>query len=210
MADITVVGLGPGSREYLTRAAEEAVSQADVLVGGRRQLTLFNNLIKEKYIITKDLDGLFRFITEKINAQRKIAVLASGDPGFYGILAALKRRLPGVDINVIPGISSVQLACAKLGITWDDAYLTSCHGRDVAPLIEAVKNHHKVVALTDPQHNPAALARTLLRAGTGNRTVFVGCNLSYPNETINATTLEELAQVQQWQAQNCVMVIKNE
>jgi precorrin-6y C5,15-methyltransferase (decarboxylating) CbiE subunit len=122
----------------------------------------------------------------------------------------LKRGLPDLDIRVIPGISSIQLACASLGITWDDAFLTSCHGRDCAALASEVKNHKKVIILTDPKRNPGKLARILLEQGAGDRPVFVACNLSYPNELIIKTTLGQLAAVDQWQAGNCVMVICDE
>lgn len=210
MAEITVVGVGPGSKEYLTQAAEYAVTQADILIGGRRQLDLFNNLNIKKYPITKELDTLFIYIDENIKKCKKIVILASGDPGFYGILATLKRRFPDINIITIPGISSVQLACAKLGITWDDAYLTSCHGRDISPILEAVKVHNKVITLTDPQHNPAQLAQALLDAGAGERIVFVACNLSYPDESLTKISLQELASIKNWQKNNCIMVIINE
>ncbi|MBF7083289.1 precorrin-6y C5,15-methyltransferase (decarboxylating) subunit CbiE [Desulfallas sp. Bu1-1] len=210
MATITVVGLGPGSKDYLTRAAEEAITQADVLIGGRRQLEMFQATPAEKYTITSDMESVFNIIKSKAAGGSKIVVLASGDPGFYGILSSLKRGLPDLDIRVIPGISSIQLACASLGITWDDAFLTSCHGRDCAALASEVKNHKKVIILTDPKRNPGKLARILLEQGAGDRPVFVACNLSYPNEVIIKTTLGQLAAVDQWQAGNCVMVICDE
>lgn len=210
MAGITVAGVGPGSEEYLTQACIKAAEHADILVGGRRQLELFNNLTAEKYVITADVDELVKYLAGNVRAGKKIVVLASGDPGFYGILSTLNRHLPGFNIDVLPGVSSIQLACAKLGLAWHDAFLTSCHGRDYAHLAEAVKKYHKVITLTDPRHNPAELARALVKEGVTARKVFVACNLSYPDEQINATTLEQLAAVPQWRLNNCVMVIVDE
>jgi len=210
MAGITVVGLGPGSREYVTEAAELVINQADVLVGGHRHLNMYHHLAVEKYPITADLTPLVDIIEAKVTAGKHVVVLASGDPGFYGILATLKRRLPKLQPKVVPGISSFQLGCAKLGISWEDACLTSCHGREPAVLVAAVKTHPKVITLTDPRNTPPALARALIDGGIGDLTVHVACNLSYDDETISTTTLRQLAAQEKWSSSNCIMVIINE
>ncbi len=210
MAGITVVGLGPGSRDYLTEAAEHAINQADILIGGRRHLDMYNHLTVEKYPITADMAPLVDIIEANVAAGKHVVVLASGDPGFYGILSTLKRRLPGLRPEVVPGISSFQLGCAKLGISWEDACLTSCHGRDPAALVAAVNKHAKVITLTDPQNTPPALARALLGGGIGDLSVHVACNLSYNDESLTTTTLKELAAAEQWSSSNCIMVIINE
>ncbi|WP_347491040.1 precorrin-6y C5,15-methyltransferase (decarboxylating) subunit CbiE [Desulfoscipio sp. XC116] len=210
MENIIVAGVGPGSGAYLTKACIEAAEQADILVGGSRQLALFSHLNIEKHVITADLDKPIAYIAEQSLAGKKVVVLASGDPGFYGILATLKHRLPGFNIQVLPGVSSVQLACARLGLSWHDAFLTSCHGRDYAHLIEAVKKHYTVITLTDPRHNPVKLARILVNEGVAKRKVYVACRLSYPDELISSTSLEQLAAFTDWRENNCVMVIVNE
>lgn len=212
MAPVTVVGLGPGAVEYLTPAAEQAVNRADVLVGGRRQLEMFGHLPARvtRHAITANLAPLPGIIQKEVSAGKHVVVLASGDPGFYGILSTLGRLLPEINPTVVPGISSFQLACARLGITWEDAYLTSCHGREPAALAAAVKKHRKVITLTDPRHNPPALARALLAVGTGDLEVHVACDLTYPNERVVSMTLKQLAGEEEWPSSNCVMVIINE
>ena len=210
MAGITVVGMGPGGMDYVTEAAQKAVGKANVLVGGRRHLDMYRHLSVEKIPITVDLEPLLDTIRNRVEAGEHVVVLASGDPGFYGILSTLRRRLPDLEPEVIPGVSSIQLACARLGITWEDACLFSCHGRSCAQLAEAVLNRPKVITLTDPRHTPPELARILLQAGVGHRLVFVACNLSYPEETIVATSLRQLAAGESCPSSNCVMVIINE
>ncbi|WP_027365705.1 precorrin-6y C5,15-methyltransferase (decarboxylating) subunit CbiE [Desulfotruncus alcoholivorax] len=207
MANVTIVGVGPGSKEYLTRAAENAIYNADVLIGGHRLIEMFNSLPAEKITITAELMPVLQLIRSKTLNGNKVVVLSSGDPGFYGILATIKRHLPDLNVNVIPGISSVQLACARIGIPWDDAVLTSCHGRDILPLVAAVKKHNKVITLTGPKQNPVEIARALLAGGTGNRSVYLACNLTYRNEVILSTDLEKLATLDQSDFSNCVMVI---
>lgn len=194
----------------MIEAAERAISKADVLVGGRRHLSMYNHLAVEKHPVTADMEPLLAIIEKNVAAGKHVVVLASGDPGFYGILSTLKRCLPGLRPEVVPGISSFQLACARLGITWEDACLTSCHGRDPAVLTAAVQNYAKVITLTDPHHTPPALARGLLETGIGDLTVHVACSLSYPDETLTTTTLKQLATVKKWTSNNCIMVIINE
>lgn len=210
MAGLTVVGLGPGAAEYLTPAAAQAIDRADILVGGHRHLEMYRHLPVPRIPITADLKPLLHNIDQEVAAGKNVVVLASGDPGFYGILTTIKRELPHLKPRVVPGISSFQLACARLGITWEEACLTSCHGRDPGHLARLVKNHRLVITLTDRQHNPPALARALLEAGTGDLPVHVACNLSYPEELITSTTLEILAARTNWTSGSCVMVIVNE
>jgi len=194
----------------VTEAAERAIAGADVLVGGNRHLDMYNHMNVEKYPINSDLAALMHIIETKVKAGKQVVLLASGDPGFYGILATLKRRLPELRPEVVPGISSFQLGCARLGISWEDACLTSCHGRNPAVLVAAVKKHAKVITLTDPSNTPPALARVLLEGGIGDIQVHVACNLSYPDETIATTTLRQLAAREKWSSNNCIMVILNE
>ena len=212
MAHLTIVGVGPGSKEYLTRAAESAIDQADVLVGGHRQIQMFSPLPAEKIAITSELVPVLHLIKNKALNGEKVVVLSSGDPGFYGILATIKRHLPDLNVTVIPGISSVQIACARIGIAWDDAVLTSCHGRDILPLVAAVKEHNKVITLTGTKQNPTAIARALLEGGTGNKTVYLACNLSYQDEAIISTDLKQLSSssLDRNNFNNCVMVIYSE
>ncbi|SFG44443.1 precorrin-6Y C5,15-methyltransferase (decarboxylating) [Desulfotomaculum arcticum] len=210
MANITIVGVGPGSKEYLTRAAETAIDHADVLIGGHRQLEMFRSLPAEKIAITAELGPVLQLIRSKALNGEKVVVLSSGDPGFYGILGTINKYLPDLNVNVIPGISSVQVACAKIGITWDDAVLTSCHGRDILPLVAAVKKYNKVITLTGPKQNPTEIARALLEGGAINKSVYIACNLSYQDEVIISTDLKKLSSLNQSDFTNCVMVIYSE
>lgn len=193
----------------MTEAAERAISKADVLIGGRRHLDMYNHLAVKKYPVTADMAPLVDIIEANVAAGKHVVVLASGDPGFYGILSTLKRCLPELRPEVVPGISSFQLGCARLGISWEDACLTSCHGRDPAVLVAAVKKYSKVITLTDPHNTPPALARALLGRGIGDLAVHVACNLSYPDETLTTTTLKQLAAEEKWSS-NCIMVMINE
>lgn len=122
---VTVVGVGPGAREYIVPAALRRIEQADVLVGGKRHLKLFEELECVKIAIETGLD--FKDI---LNRKGRVVILASGDPGLYGILDVVLKYVNKEEVEVIPGISSVQYIMAKLGMPMKDVAVVSLHGRD--------------------------------------------------------------------------------
>jgi len=108
-----------------------------------------------------------------------VAVLASGDPGFFGIVRSLRAR--GIVPTVIPAVSSVALAFARLGLDWDDALVLSAHGRPPRPVAAAALAHPKVAVLTAPGDAAAELAAALLAAG---RRVYAAERLGEPGERV--------------------------
>jgi len=185
----------------------ELIKEADVLIAGERILKQFSGLKKDTFIIKNNLEQMADFIREQ-SLTRKVAVLASGDPGMYGILNFLRKHFTQNELLVIPGISSMQLACAKLCISWHDALLTSTHGRGVEKVVEQIRNHSKVILLTGPEATPAHIARVLIEAGIKDKKAAFCGNLSYPEEVIFRGTLEEVAQ--QDLISNSVMVISDD
>jgi len=187
---LTVVGVGPGAEEWITPAAWQALRRAEVIVGGRRQLARFGPPAAEQIVIDGDIEKL----TSSLRAQRDrhIVVLASGDPGFFGILATLRHRLPEAVFHVLPGISSVQLAAARLGRPWDGMELVSAHGLDFDGVIRAVGKHASVMALTDSAHSPQALAKVLTEAGYDTALTVLE-HLGEPDERITTGSQADIA-----------------
>ncbi|MDN5347358.1 MAG: cobalt-precorrin-7 (C5)-methyltransferase [Clostridia bacterium] len=192
---LTVVGIGPGSPAYLTPAAREAAEQAKVLIGGKRALALFKDLPVVKYRLTGDLESLAAYL-KKIYGQ-PTAVLVSGDPGFYSLLPWLKRQFPGEEIRVIPGISSMQMAFARLGATWEEATFLSLHGREtdlLKPFLPALhQGTARLVLLTGGRNSPAAVGRYLATHGLGEYPVWVGVELGSDTERCLWLQASELA-----------------
>ncbi|SHF46313.1 precorrin-6Y C5,15-methyltransferase (decarboxylating) [Desulfofundulus australicus DSM 11792] len=208
MPRIKIIGVGPGHQDYLTPAAQKALAEAGVLVGGIRHLSLLANGRQKTFIIKNNLKAMVDFINR--HREEGVAVIASGDPGLYGILQYLRQYFSVEELEVIPGVSSVQLAFARLALPWHDALITSAHGRPVEDLIQLVHDHKKVALFTDPRSSPSRIASMLLEAGIINRKIFVCCNLSYPEEKILETTAGELACMDLSGQKNCVMVIIDE
>ncbi|MFQ5815848.1 MAG: precorrin-6y C5,15-methyltransferase (decarboxylating) subunit CbiE [Candidatus Hydrothermarchaeaceae archaeon] len=187
MGKIFVVGTGPGSRDYLTSAAVRAVKKADVLVGGGRALSVCDST-KPKRVIDRDVDGVISFLRE--NRGKNIAVLTSGDPGFYSILTRLLEEFPREDLEVIPGISSMQLCFARIKEPWSNAIFLSTHGRETEDILGEVGSGKTMVFLTDAVSPPQRIAEMLLRKDAGDRRVVVGQDLGARNERIVDTTLK--------------------
>ncbi len=94
-------------------------------------------------------------------SKRKIAVLASGDPGFFGIAGYLTAKLGREAIEVIPAVSSMQIAFARIKESWDDAIIASVHARPLEDIIGIVGNNRKTGIFTDTLNNPASIAHTV-------------------------------------------------
>lgn len=193
MNKISVLGIGPGSRDYLLNITEKKVEEADVLVGGSRALELFYDQNKEKFEITGDLEKVKDYI-EKNHREKNLAVLASGDPGLYSLLSYLRRKFPPKKLEVIPGVSSMQLAFARLKSVWQDAEITSLHGKsDEKKVLELVKNNDKVGVFTDREYSPNCIARLLIKNGVRERKGAVFTKLSYDSEGKFTGCLEQIA-----------------
>ncbi len=190
MGKIFVVGTGPGSRDYLTPAAVRAVGKAQVLVGGKRALSLFDS-DKQKKIIDHDMARVVKYLEE--NKDKDIAVLTSGDPGFYSILTKLSQELQDRDIEVVPGVSSMQLCFARVKESWSKAVFLSAHGRDVADILRDVNREETMVFLTDDDSSPQRIAESLIRDGLGGKRAVVGEDLGMGSERIVDSTLDEVA-----------------
>lgn len=182
MKKVWVVGIGPGHRDYVLPAAYRAVEASDILIGGRRNLEIFHGYKGETYVISKDLKEVIEYI--KVHRQEKnIAVILSGDTGFYSMLTYLKRYFREEDLEVIPGISSLQYLFSRIKETWQEVPLTSLHGRETN-FIEKLHQFKKIGLLTDTYNTPEKIAKDLIEAGMEKAVMVVGENLSYEEERI--------------------------
>jgi len=191
MGKIFVIGVGPGSEKYLTKAAIDTVKneKIDMIIGGKNALNLFKNVKKNKKTIGKDINKILDFIEK--NKTKNIAVLTSGDPGLFSILKPVlaSASFSKNDIEIIPGISSAQLAFAEIKETWEDTEFISLHGREnISELIKKAKNlkKGKLIIFADEKTKPDNIAKVLLNANVEKNAfkVFVCENLGLKNEKI--------------------------
>lgn len=178
---IYVIGTGPGNPALLTVDAKRAIEASTLLVGDKRMLEPFEGTGKE-LIRTYRRDEICRLASSRTETDGPMAVLVSGDVGFFS-LAALLKDIPGCTVTRLAGISSLVYFAAALETSWNDVFIVSRHGRK-EPLIPAVRQHAKVFVLTGGSESPASLCRSLCDAGLGAVRVAIGCNLSYDDEVI--------------------------
>jgi len=197
MTRITVVGLDgrPPDPEV-----EALIRDAAIVAGGERHLRMLGVDRGRSTVLEGDLsDALARI--EKTDGPA--VVLASGDPGFFGIVRLLGERFGRENLRVIPGVSSVALAFARAGLSWDDALVVSAHGRDPRRATNACRSHPKVAVLTSPDFGPAELAGAL---GDLNRTIVVAERLGGPDERVFSGDAATVAKTR-WRDPNVMLVL---
>jgi precorrin-6Y C5,15-methyltransferase (decarboxylating) len=195
---ITVIGLD-GSP--LPPAATDMIARASLVVGAQRHLAAVRPADGARTVVMGDvrqaLDSLARHDGEAV-------VLASGDPGFFGIVRAL--RASGLAAAVIPAVSSVSLAFARAGLSWDDAIVVSAHGRDLRQAMNVCRAYPKVAVLTGPGTGPAEIGAGL--AGW-HRRLLVCEHLGQPGEQHTECGPEEAAS-RGWNDPNVLLVLASE
>jgi cobalt-precorrin-7 (C5)-methyltransferase len=198
---VYIVGIGPGSRQYILPVAEKTIKDCDIVIGFKRAIKSIDYIDKEKFI-SKSLKEITDFINK--NLDKIITIVASGDPGFYGITDYIKNNYSG-RLQVIPGLSSFQYMMAKLNISWQGAHLGSLHGRD-QQYIKEISKHTVSIWLTDKVNSPQNISLQIYKADIAAQ-VYVGENLSYLDEKIVAGTSYEISKMDF--SDLCVMVVIN-
>ncbi len=203
---INVVGIGPGNPDWLTPIARRILSESDVVVGGRRQLSELSGIINESRLLEGNYAETAAWITEHADTLR-ISVAVSGDTGFHSLLGYLRKHLEGVRLNVIPGIGSLQYFFGRLGLGWEKAVLLSAHGRELN--LEPFDGKTLAGILTDTVMTPGAISSELMLLGKDALWMAVGENLSYENEAITIAPIEEI-QTMLFEPLNAVIILPAE
>jgi len=189
---IYIIGIGPGSS--LTPESRRIIDRAEILFGGERLLNMFTPAAGERVVIRNNLAEVTERITANLGRKRMV-VLASGDPNFYGIAKYLIGQL-GKDIfEIIPNVSSMQLAFARIKESWDDATFISVHSRRIEDIVETVRSSHKIGIFTDQRNSPAAIAGVLEEHGIDDCRAYVCEDLGEESEKITITTLAALREM---------------
>lgn len=195
---MNIVGIGPGDREYLTFKALETIEDSDVLVGSQRSLEPFDYLDAKMVVLEpRDIPKTVKKAVTYLDDGLKVTILSTGDPGFSGMLKTMQKLSPKTKLEVIPGISSVQLASAKLQIPWDTANLITIHGgrAPTEEFLEKLDENNKNIIL--PNRHISELAEYLIDHGYSPEHEIIICEkLSYPDEQIVQVTLEEAKQME--------------
>lgn len=174
-----LVGIGMGNPDTLTLAGQKAIAAAGQIVGAARMLAAFPDHPGARKALIRAED-----IAKAVSDfPGDTAVLLSGDVGFYSGAAKLHALLKDVEVEAIPGISSLSYFCARLHRSYQDVHVVSVHGRE-ANVVGEIQSHKETFLLTGSNFTAAAVCQALTAAGLGKLQVFVGQRLSYPEERI--------------------------
>ena len=187
---VQVIGIGMATGA-LGPAARAALAQAELVIGAAAHLAAFPNLTAEQRPYPSPMSGLWDLL--RANAGRRIALLASGDPLFFGIGNTLLRHLPPEHLVFHPHVSSIQAAFARLGRSWQQAQFVSLHGRPLASLRAALQGNRLYALLTDRDSSPPAIARVLVETGFGESDLWIAEELGTTNERFRHLRAADLA-----------------
>ena len=198
MADrVTVIGWD-GSP--LSQTAQAALDAATLVAGGTYQL---QNLRIPSGASRMAL-GSVELVARRVADHRGTAVVvAEGDPGFFGVVRTLRRPEYGLELEVLPAVSSVAAAFARAGMPWDDAQVVSTHGRGLRRAVNICRAHPKVAVLTSPGAGPSELALMLRDV---HRTFVVCEAMGTPDEDITVLTSDRVPD-HLWRDPNVVLVV---
>jgi precorrin-6Y C5,15-methyltransferase (decarboxylating) len=169
-AAVTVVGIGDDGWDGLTETARAALQQAPMIVGSTRQLGLLPDLGVRRQPLPSPL---LSQLDDLVASNPGLCLLASGDPMLHGLGATLARRLGAGRLRVLPAVSSVALACARLGWAGHEVDVVSLVSRPVEVVLPAVQPGGRAIVLCRDGGTPAALARLLADRGWGDSELTV-------------------------------------
>ena len=214
MSRLKLVGVGPGSPEYITPIAKKLVKNAELVLGAKRALDLFQDYITSETVLltAKNLKNEIKQAVKSAQKGKNVVMLSTGDPGFSGLIRTL-ISVEGKEVNVdiVPGVSSIQVCAARLRMRWDTADLVSFHAdltnEKKASMVDSLKKGKAVILLPDPNSfTPCDVATFLIGQGISKETPASICeNLTLENEKTMTSTLGKI--VEQKFDRLCVMVV---
>lgn len=190
---IHIIGVGPEEKDWLPQKTNDAVLQCNILIGNSRSKKLFPEWKNGKYLLSGNLVQTIELIRNNEPETNEVGVLVAGDPGFFGILPMLKTEFPGVEVKIYPGISSLQLVCARAGIMWQNASFIDLEDQEISVLPRAIFN--PLVVLLSADKTAQQVAQLFLERGS-NPEISIGLALGCDNEyfeTMNAVKLARLS-----------------
>lgn len=194
MPSVTVVGTGVGP-EDLTEVHRQTIEAAEVLVGGKRQLAVFAGQSERTWILGANPGTTLETVKQEAGGKR-VVILASGDPLFFGIGNLAVKIFGPENVSFIPNVTAMQKAFARLKLPWNGARNISVHGRKPMEFFPALADPGFITIYTDPKNTPDRLARLLLEFGMANREVAVVEEIGSEEEQCWKTDLLSAAEKQ--------------
>ncbi|MBI4745607.1 MAG: precorrin-6y C5,15-methyltransferase (decarboxylating) subunit CbiE [Deltaproteobacteria bacterium] len=207
-SNIHIIGIGVEGRESLSKKAVQLIQSAGLLIGGERHLDEFPEFKGERFVLKANLKEMLEVIssgdspdsTTSLRFVRKsgtvpsppVVVLASGDPGLFGIADYLIRNLGRDAVEIIPNLSAMQWAFAKSKVSWNDARIVSSHGRGMDKILQAAKEADTIGIFTGNGDEPSEIAKLLIDNGLNGFTAYIYEDLGMETEKVSERPLSEV------------------
>ncbi|HTM55968.1 MAG TPA: precorrin-6y C5,15-methyltransferase (decarboxylating) subunit CbiE [Pirellulales bacterium] len=188
---IHIIGIGDDGLDGVVSPARQLIEQAQLVIGAEATLAQLPRLSADKLVVGNNLDQVIERLSR--SGSERVVVLASGDPLFYGVARYLCDKLGKDRFEVVPHVSSMQLAFARVKESWEEAFLTNLASRPLDQAIEKVRIAAKVGLFTTDEAPPRAVARALLDRRIDYFSAYVCENLGSPDERVTQGELSEIA-----------------
>jgi precorrin-6Y C5,15-methyltransferase (decarboxylating) len=187
---IHIVGIGDDGIDGLTPYARQLIDQAEVLIGPSALLNKMPPSKAQRIAVGGDLETLKQAIAGL--KDRPAVMLAGGDPLFYGISRYLTDSFGKDRFEVVPHVSSMQLAFARVKESWDDAYLSNLAAQSLDRVVDSIRTAERVGLFTTESISPSVVAEALLDRRIDYFTAYVCENLGTPDETVTQGDLRSI------------------
>jgi len=203
---VSIIGIGDDGLDAVPNSVRKLILAAEVIAGSERTLKLVPESSARKMTIGSDLDA----VVEQINTAGTgpIAVLVTGDPLFYGLARFLCERIDRDRCEIVPHVSSMQLAFARVKESWDEAYLTNLANHSLEAVVERIRTAEKVGLFTTETCDPADVCRALADRRIDYFTVYVCENLGARDERVTQGSIDEIA-CQSFELLNVMVLIRD-
>jgi precorrin-6Y C5,15-methyltransferase (decarboxylating) len=188
---IHIIGIGDDGLDGVTAHARSLIERSDLLLGAESTLGLVPGKGKSRLAVGANLQQAIDRIQAAKN--QSVVILASGDPLFYGVARYLCDKLGKERFEVIPHVSSMQMAFARVKESWEDAFLTNLASHGIESVMEKIRVADKVGLFTSDEYPPSAIARALLDSRLDYFTAYVCENLGSPDERVTHGELKDIA-----------------
>lgn len=206
LQSISIIGIGDDGLAAVPEAARQLILDAEILAGNERTLALVPEATGRRLAIGSDLDKVVEQIDQA--GDSRVAILVIGDPLFYGLARFLCDKLGRDRCEIVPHVSSMQLAFARVKESWDEAYLTNLANHSLDSVVERIRVAEKVGLFTTEECAPAEVARALLALRLDYFTVYVCENLGARNERVTQGSVAEIAE-QDFEALNVMVLVRD-
>lgn len=211
---INVIGVGLDGKKSLSQKALDIIGDTGLLIGGKRHLAEFPDSSARKIPVTGGLEDIALAIKGhlKESGGKGVAVLATGDPLMFGIADFILKEFGKKKVNIIPNVSTVQEAFARIKESSNGVKVLSVHGRGmgVDALLDDILKNEKAAVFTDKDNSPARIAKALIERGATGYTAFVCESLGTGDEKVTKGTLESVSLKRSFSPLNIMILLRKE